>query len=327
MQEVRSQVPAVGVRRGWRRSVALGVSALVAVVLAGCGSGEIPTAGEEPAPSHQQEQVPHVASHIYWANNGILKNEALKATAHTIGVASLDGSGANQSLISEIGFPSGVSVRGDYVYWTNILKNEIGRATVDGAEVDHGFISEGVYFAVGITVSDEYIYWANNGTLSIGRAKLDGSEADEKFISFDVGVRMPNAVTVDDEYIYWSNVANTIGRAKLDGSEVNENFLINTGVQSGFVLSPLPVGLAVDGEYLYWSNMQENAIGRVNKDGTKANYRFITGADFPAGLAVDDQFIYWANNNGTIGRAKVDGADVNQSFITGANGPGGLAVW
>ena len=318
----------------WRRSVALVAAVMMAATLTACSGGESTDGGsagsedtEAPGTSTDTTDEEHVATHIYWANNGIAKGDALMATNDTIGVATLDGTEVNQSLVSGIEYPSGLAAQGEYIYWTDVFTNSIGRAKLDGSEADNEFITEGVAFAVGVAVDDEYVYWANNGTLSIGRAKLDGTEIDEDFMQFEAGIRMPNAIAVDDDYIYWSNVASQIGRANIDGTDIDENFMINTGAQSGSILSPLPVGLTVDDDYIYWSNMSSNAIGRAELDGTGGEYTFISGADFPGGVAVDGEYIYWANNDGTIGRANLDGTDVNQSFITGADGPAGLVVW
>ena len=218
--------------------------------LAACSAGATPNS----------EDAAHVTTHIYWGNNGIHKSDPLMATDHTIGVANLDGTKADQSLITDITFPSGVAARGDYVYWTDIEEGAIGRAKLDGTEVEKKFVTDGVRLPNGITVDDDYIYWSNNGTNSIGRVKIDGSDPDGFFID---GIQVPNGLAVDGEYLYWSNWVNQIGRVKLDGTDVDENFIADTGAQSEETLSPVPIGLAVDGEYIYWSNMQDHAIGRA----------------------------------------------------------------
>jgi virginiamycin B lyase len=47
-------------------------------------------------------------THIFWPN----------LAAGTIGRANLDGSGVNQSFISGIDAPSGITSDGTYLYWT-----------------------------------------------------------------------------------------------------------------------------------------------------------------------------------------------------------------
>ena len=76
------------------------------------------------------------------------------------------------------------------------------------------------------------------------------------------------------------------------------------------------VGIAVNSQYIYWTDEEGEEIGRASLDGTDADQKFITGADFPDAIAAGSQYLYWANQNSdTIGRARLDGTDVNQSFI------------
>jgi hypothetical protein len=305
---------------GKRRKFIAGSGALlIAGLLAACGttSGLAPTEAATPQPA---------PTRIYWVNNGIHKHAALRATAHSIGVADLDGKNVNQRLVDGIAYPNGLTAHGEYLYWTDTFDNAIGRSKLDGTDVQKKFITEGAAFPVGISVQGRYIYFANNGTFAISRARLDGSKVDKEFINVGGAPGMPNGLATDANYIYWSTLTNTIARAKLDGTGMNLKFITDTGVQSETVLSPLPYGLVVSGQYIYWANQADGAVGRAKLDGTEANKLFIQGADFPGGVAVDDQYIYWANNNDTIGRAKLDGTEVNQKFITGANAPAGLAL-
>lgn len=250
---------------------------------------------------------------LFWTN----------ANANTIGTAGVDGSGANESLISGAAAPVGVAVDRQYVYWTNIAGTSIGRANLDGSGATQSFIT-GAFFPGGIAVDGQHIYWSNTGTGAIGRANLDGSGVNQNFIT---GASGPVALAVDGAHIYWANFGNggngtTIGEANLDGTGVNENYI--TGARG-------PFGVAVDGGHVYWTNSgtlgDGTTIGRANLDGTGVNQSFITGASSPAGVADDGQHLYWSNlNTGTIGVANLDGSGVNQQLITGAHGPAGLAV-
>lgn len=327
------------VSRRTRTAAVLAVVLTSAALLVACTGGSSPqTGGQTPVASPtrppnadpdcttQDDATADDPTHIYWVNAGIQKGEGLEAEAHSIGVANIDGTGVNQELITGITFPSGIAVHGDYVYWSDVETNTIGRAKTDGTEVDYEFITEGVYFAVGLVARGGCLYWSNNGTQSINRANLDGTEVDQDFILLTSGVQMPNGLASRGDSIYWTNVANSIGVADLDGGNANGAFVNNVGAQDFDILSPLPVGLAVDEQYIYWPNMQDDSIGRVLRDGTGIEKRFIEGADFPTGLATDDTYLYWANNDGTIGRSKVDGTEVDQDFITGADGPAGIAV-
>jgi virginiamycin B lyase len=67
-------------------------------------------------------------SHIFWPN----------LAAGTIGRANLDGTGVNQSFITGIDAPSGITSDGTYLYWTTGGLNDtagtggIARAGLDG---------------------------------------------------------------------------------------------------------------------------------------------------------------------------------------------------
>ncbi len=241
-------------------------------------------------------------AHVYWANNA----------SETIGRASLDGSGAGQSLIAGLDDPRGLAVDDRYVYWANADTGTIGRANLDGSGANPSFIT-GANFPAGAAVDGEHIYWANQLAGTIGRANLDGSGVNQSFVT---GTNFPWGVAVDDRHVYWMSLS-AIGRANLDGSGVNQSF-IATGVDG---LS----GMTIDRGHVYWSNAV--TIGRASLDGSGVDPSFIPVAGAPIGVAVDEQHVYWSNAvTGAIGRASLDGTSVNQSFIGGASTPYGLAV-
>jgi hypothetical protein len=152
------------------------------------------------------------APQIYWANS--LDN--------SIGAANLDGTVANQSLITGANQPDGVAVDGDHVYWTNGGTGTIGEANLDGTGVNQNFIT-GADFPEGVAVDGQHVYWANSGGNTIGEANLDGTGINENFIT---GAAGPLGVAVDGQHVYWANSGTgTIGEANLDGTSVNQNLI------------------------------------------------------------------------------------------------------
>jgi hypothetical protein len=159
--------------------------------------------------------------------------------------ANLDGTGVDQSFITDLNPPPGsaiygVAVDGAHVYWTSADTGTIGRANLDGTGVDQSFIA-GASDPRGVAVDGAHVYWGGTG---IGRANLDGSGADPNFIDLNA-----LGVAVDGAHVYWANLGNGatgsaslyshspgIGRAKLDG----------TGVDQCFVSDANAYGLAVD---------------------------------------------------------------------------------
>jgi hypothetical protein len=201
-----------------------------------------------------------------------------------------------------------------HIYWANASGNTIGRADLDGSDVDENFIS-GASGPSNVLVHGQYLYWGNatacteDGACdgSIGRANLNGTGVNEHFIPADT----PYGLAVAGQYIYWGSTGiGKIGRADLNGTNVNPSFI--AGLNQ-------PDGVVVNGQNIYWANNGSNTIGEANLAGTHVNQNFITGPKGPEGMAIDKQHIYWTNvSNGTIGRANLNGTGVNESFIAHA---------
>ncbi len=75
-----------------------------------------------------------------------------------------------------------------HVYRANSEGNTIGRARLDGSEVENSFIS-GARWPCGVAIEGGHIYWGNAGTAkastgrpAIGRANLEGTDADQAWV-------------------------------------------------------------------------------------------------------------------------------------------------
>ena len=93
-----------------------------------------------------------------------------------VGRAGLDGSGVNPELVGNIYFGAGVATDGTYVYWGESGSHprlaQIGRATVDGGEVNHAFQQGATYcgiFGVDVLASDLYWLKSDCANLTINR--------------------------------------------------------------------------------------------------------------------------------------------------------------
>jgi virginiamycin B lyase len=264
--------------------------------------------------------APRAGAFVYWANfdDG--------GAGTSVARAGLDGSGLNTTFVRG-GSPSvcGVAVDAAHLYWTNLENGRIGRANLDGTQVNQSFIA-GATSPCGVAADGAHIYWGNNDNNTIGRANLDGTQVNQSFIT---GADAPIAVAVDGAHIYWANSGfardGSIGRANLDGSGVNQRL----------ISARIPSGLALDAVHIYWTNVDSGTVGRANLDGTGVNQAFISGGNQPTGVAVDAAHIYWANNfpgptgfdDDAIGRANLDGSGVDQQFVTGPiTSPFGVAV-
>ncbi len=200
------------------------------------------------------------------------------------------------------------------IYWGQDYIG-IGRASLDGFDVDSSFVTGGTPGYV--AVDSNSVYWTNLNA-DIGRASKDGTGSPaQSFIDVADGA-YPSGIAIDSGTVFWANfLGNTIQTANA-----------STGLGTQTLLSAnTPVGVALDKNYIYWTNPGDTAIGRAKRDGSEFTLDFIAPLNSPTAIAVDSKYIYWTNNgNGTIGRAKLDGTDVRDNFITGAALPQGVAV-
>jgi hypothetical protein len=212
------------------------------------------------------------SSHVYWAN----------VSDGWIGRATRVGTGVDEDFIAlpEGWHPRGLATTTTHVYWVAFFTvdgsgvdpvGRIGRAKLDGTEIDHDFMTVADSPA-SIAVGQTRIYWTATDVNEIRSANKDGTN-----IQNFVGGVMADDLAVDDDYLYWINgKAQSIARVGLNG----------TGLNLGLVSLPAVVGeysgLAVDSQYLYYISYGDHFIGRVNRDGTNPNHSFITeisGAD------------------------------------------------
>ena len=104
----------------------------------------------------------------------------------------------NQNFITGALSPEGLAVDAGHIYWINddTNTNTIGRADLDGSNVNQSFITPGSDFLEGVGVDAEHIYWTDADTNTIGRADLDGSNVNQSFIT---GASGPSGVAVDPQ--------------------------------------------------------------------------------------------------------------------------------
>lgn len=204
---------------------------------------------------------------------------------------------------------------GAYIYWSNAhdAPNAIGRANLDGTDVDHEFVpsaGEGC----DIAVDPSYVYWSHtdNGTAFVARASLNTKVAENQFIQTSSDLAC--GVAVDSSHLYFNDYTlNSLGRANINGSSVEHTF-ITGGVN--------PQHPYVHGGKIYWTNKGYDGcppgctVGVADLSGIGVNQNFITGThDPPSGVAVNDSYLYWSNGD-SIGRSNLAGTVVDPGFIT-----------
>ena len=198
-----------------------------------------------------------------------------------------------------------ISSRLTHIYWSNRLDDTIGRAKIDGTDVNNSFIDlSSLTIDMGdLAVNNTHIFWAEIDNRFVGRANLDGSNIVEDL--FD-GSTEPSGVALNETFIYVAD-EDIIARANIDGSSPDLSFISPSRDAKG---------IAVNDSFIYFASRDFDAILRHALDGSGVTTNFIDVSNNPEGVAINDTFIYWANLDlDTIGRANLDGTGVDNSFI------------
>jgi virginiamycin B lyase len=205
-----------------------------------------------------------------------------------------------------------LAVDGTYIYWTEQATGNIGRAKLDGSEVNKAFItvSTPITSIQGVAVDNTFIYWTCSGKL--GRAKLNGTSVNESFIS---GPTVGGRLAINATHLFWATAAaglkGRVGRAKIGGTELIEAF-IETGEASGELN-----GIAVDPTYIYWAGRFDK-IGRAKLNGSEINSSLVSTSPTgePTDVAATATRLFWADGLfGGLGRAKINGSEVENDYI------------
>jgi virginiamycin B lyase len=242
--------------------------------------------------------------YVYWSEGG---SAGSIARANLLG-----GLEPGRGWIPAVEDGCGVGLDAEHVYWTT-RDGQIGRANLDGTDVERNFIVLPDGWACGVAVDSSHVYWASNSSGKLGRAALDGSEVQPSWMSPGAGHGCGIAVSATT--VFWATTTG-VYRSPLSGGRpvpvttattencgvaINavhvywatgngyiERDLLSGGPPTPVVKAPLgPCGVAVDSRHLYWGNSQSDSIGRANLDGSSANSRFAVGAQDPCGVAAD----------------------------------------
>ena len=227
------------------------------------------------------------SGNIYWTDS--------LDSGPAVGRAKIDGTQVNGRFFDtgSLGAPSGLAVDSSHIYWAGWQSNKIGRADIDGQNVEPEWISgsgsdfgSGSVQTAGVAVNSQRIYWGNwRAGLSsalgpIGVAEITGSPSTNEYVSSTNGA---NSLAVTPNYLFWGNYGNgetgSIGRLEFGNDPTPDNDFIS-GIKT-------PDGVAADGNYIYWTNRTDGAIGRANLNGTGVNQTFLPGVASPYGIAVD----------------------------------------
>ncbi len=211
----------------------------------------------------------------------------------------------------------GVAVDATHVYWGEV--GFIGRANIDGSEVEPKWLNVGGGAPLAITVDAGHIYWSQGGS-AIGRATLAGGSIVLEWIK--TGEFSPVALAVDAGHIYWGiGFKDGVGRATIAGGTVENEWIKSSGESNG------GRGIAVNSEHVYWATADGQAIGRATLAGGELKrFLILTTRHNLHGIALDAEHVYWGDSEGLIGRAKLAGEDINPGFVARLRHPNGIAL-
>jgi hypothetical protein len=155
-----------------------------------------------------------------------------------IGRVALDGSHLQRHLIDlvpeQIGMGAdGLASDGARLYFSRCDDNTIGRAELDGNDVNESWIALGAKSCPqGLAVAGTHIYWTQLGSGTIGRATLDGRDVDGRWLNIR-SWQGPFQIVADGAGVYWtwggvSGLPSFTGRADANGSHLDRRFLANS---------------------------------------------------------------------------------------------------
>ncbi|XP_070581303.1 low-density lipoprotein receptor-related protein 4-like [Ptychodera flava] len=180
------------------------------------------------------------------------------------------------------------------VYWTDVEKNTINRASLDGSHQE--VIADTQVEApdgLAIDVVGRRLYWTDADFDRIETSNLDGSD---RLVLLSSDLEKPRAILVESENsrLFWSDWGTSpkIEQSKLDGE--GRRVLVDSGL--GW-----PNGLALDkqDQRLFWCDASIDVIEYIDLQ-TRVRVTLIDLADstsHPFGLTLTDDFIYWTDWN------------------------------
>jgi len=234
---------------------------------------------------------------VYWTNTGPAGEKVNREEAPTIdgqgtiGRARIgpgQGEDPEPEFITGASNPQGIAVNAEHIYWANAandaLRRQIGRAEIDGTEVEQKFVDPRTSrFPYGLALDSSYLYFTadevqnKNGLLY--RVPLAGGEGEQIGIGED-GVR---GLALAGKDLYWNaQKEGAIGQIPADEITTANNCFQGQAenCEKQFLTPPGQLeGLASDpsGEHLFWS-----ANGEAPKNPGNDLYRF-TRAPEPGG--------------------------------------------
>ena len=221
------------------------------------------------------------SSRVYWVGSGDVLS------------CGLAGCGCAPTCIAAVDDPTGLTVAGGNVYWTEYDVGLIAACPAAGCASGPTTFASSQVGPTAVAVDATGIYWTNtNGTL-LRCASTSCPGGPEKLWLGTGTEAQTTALAADARNLYWTN-GNPLGTGSVMQCVKSTCAGTTTVLASG---RNAPRGIAVDGWNVYWSedgSIYECALGGCNGAPT-----VVAAADGPA-VAVDGVHVYASNKDAIL---------------------------
>ncbi|KAL1489546.1 hypothetical protein ABEB36_013499 [Hypothenemus hampei] len=246
------------------------------------------------------ERITIVHADLGWPNGITLDLKNMKiywcdAKLDRIEYSNMDGSERIALITDNLPHPFGLSLMGDYLYWTDWQRRAIDRANKDTGDNRQVIVDqiENVMGIKAIKLSEPY-GWnpckENNGNCSqLCLHRHNKTSVCACQIDYELTNDKRNCVRPEAFLLYTRN--NSIGRISIDNEPIESNLYIPNIRQAS------SIDFDIRSRRIYWSDSKMRTIMRAFINGSQPQKVLDLGISSPEGLAVDwlSFNIYWTD--------------------------------
>ncbi|KAF6200224.1 hypothetical protein GE061_006527 [Apolygus lucorum] len=273
-----------------------------------------------------------VGDHLGWPNNLALDIPARRvywcdAKTDKIEVVSYDGTDRKEIITNNIPHLFGISLSGDYLYWTDWQRRSIESGHKETGD-NRKIIQEHVASVMGLKVINLKEMQPSNNPCSMKNgncAHLCLNTPSKYVCACQMGYELESngRTCVEPEAFLLFTRKDNIGRISIENAH-NDAIIPASGVKDASALD-----FDIRESRIYWTDVKAKALTRAYVNGSNVEKIIEYGLDSPEGLAVDwvSHNIYWTDT-GTkrIEVARVDGKYRRPVLWRGLHEPRSIAV-